>query len=498
MIDTVASGLGEFWARLMIHLWQVTLIMIPLFFIGRWLRRAPATVVHAVWSTGLIKLLLPLAIFGGLARGVMRLLPDAAGTSATETANTVLVAVTTVLMAPGSVRTADVGGRMFPWVVVGLSALWICGVVWFLVRFGREVGFMRKIAREPQVQLSPNERSKLDNAIGTTGVTSGRIKICKTAFLPSVVGLLRPTIVIPRQLISDLSLDELRAVLVHEDTHRRRFDPLQSVVHRVCAALFFFYPFIWPLLKRLRESAEFACDDAAIERGIARDAYARAISKTLQLGLSPAGNVSMAGSGNASLLRRRLDRLMSLRRSTMSLKYRITVAAVILLAGLGSFWPLQITGEARENAARRVVEASMEENSQKQKDTDAKKKEKTVKAKTVDVYTMEPPSKPPKLLKSEPPYFPEAARASGTGAHVTVRLLVLPDGSADSVTVDVMSRGHGDDFEKSVRDAIATWRFEPGEDENGKPIKAWVKMSIQFKLDDCEERTRKESADEND
>jgi TonB family protein len=490
MIEFAASGLNEFWSNVWMHLWQVTLILVPFFVAERWLTRAPASVTHAFWSTGLIKLFLPLAVFGGLIRGVIQVLPDTALALATQPTNAALAAVTTVLTVPalpGPPPQTAVNIPWLPWFVAGLSALWISGVVWLLARLVRDIVCMMRIGRSPRVSLNSGMQAKLNNMLRRADIPVCRVMICEAATLPSVVGFFKPTIVVPCRLVTHLSDDELFAVLVHEDAHRRRFDPLQSVVHRFCAALFYFYPLVWPLLRRLREATEFACDEAAIRRGVSTDTYTRAVSKTLQLGLTPAGFVSMAGAGNISFIKRRLDRLVSSRRSTMSVKYKSAIVAAVLLVVLGSFWPLQMAVGGSNDSGASVTMARTQKKSDQQKDGD---KQAAAKTKAIRMYKTEPASKPPHLLKSEPPYFPDEARRAGTEAHVEVHLLVTAAGTVDSVTVDVKSKDHGMEFEKAVKDAIATWRFEPGENDGGEPVNAWVKMTIQFKLDNCDDAVK--------
>jgi protein TonB len=109
----------------------------------------------------------------------------------------------------------------------------------------------------------------------------------------------------------------------------------------------------------------------------------------------------------------------------------------------------------------------------------------------VEAHTTESASKPPNLLESDAPLFPEEARKAGSGAHVIVKLLVKTDGTADSVTVDVKSKSHGEEFEKAIRDAVENWRFEPGENEDGEPVPAWVKVKVQFELDNCDDAEKK-------
>ncbi|MEJ2722115.1 MAG: M56 family metallopeptidase, partial [bacterium] len=251
MIENIAAGLFAFWTGMLGHLWQVTLILAPLFVLDRWLRRAPSEVIHLIWSAGLIKLLLPLAVFGGLARSVMRLFPEAAQPLVSSPSNPALTAVTTVLTVPGAGAAPGTESHWLVWIVMGATAVWIAGVAGCLTRLAGEITAMRACGSDSAIPLRDAEAIKLRRALDRAGIPAGRVRIDGTEILPSVTGLLKPVVRLPHRLVASLPDDELLAVLVHEDAHRRRFDPLRALTHRLCASLFFFYPLIWPLLRRL-------------------------------------------------------------------------------------------------------------------------------------------------------------------------------------------------------------------------------------------------------
>jgi hypothetical protein len=93
---------------------------------------------------------------------------------------------------------------------------------------------------------------------------AGTLLVDDSAPLAFCTGYLRPRVYISRGAVARLPEDELRAVLAHEDEHRRRRDPLRQACARVlCDALFFL-----PVLRALRDSsaalAELLADDAAV------------------------------------------------------------------------------------------------------------------------------------------------------------------------------------------------------------------------------------------
>jgi hypothetical protein len=46
--------LEQFWLAIGAHLWQTTLVVLPLFLLARAMRNAPARLVNVLWSIGLV------------------------------------------------------------------------------------------------------------------------------------------------------------------------------------------------------------------------------------------------------------------------------------------------------------------------------------------------------------------------------------------------------------------------------------------------------------
>jgi hypothetical protein len=98
--------------------------------------------------------------------------------------------------------------------------------------------------------------------------------------VPSVVGLLDPTVLVPRSLVGTLADDEVEAILVHELSHLQRGDLLANAVQRVVATLLFFHPVVRWISRRIDEDREMCCDDLVIRMGVPKRTYARALART--------------------------------------------------------------------------------------------------------------------------------------------------------------------------------------------------------------------------
>jgi beta-lactamase regulating signal transducer with metallopeptidase domain len=96
-----------------------------------------------------------------------------------------------------------------------------------------------------------------------------RVRMVDAAGDAAVVGLLRPTILVPRELIGDRT--RLAHVLLHECAHLKRGDLWWSHLSLLLAILLWFHPAVWIARARLASLRELACD-AHVARLLGSDA----------------------------------------------------------------------------------------------------------------------------------------------------------------------------------------------------------------------------------
>lgn len=295
------------WIDVVSHLWQTTIVLAVLALLAGAMRRAPARLLNILWWIGLAKLLVPVQLVAPLVR---RVTDPIAG----EVAAGVHIPGVAVWLHRAAPVFDPAAGRQAGWAGAGflgaaLVLLWIAGAVWLaasLVRARRAGTIGQAVSCDG---LPPGLRTRLGAAIEGTGVPASAIRVTRASVMPATIGIARRAIVVPEVLITRLETPELRAVLLHEDAHRRRLDPLQGAVRRAAAVAFYFFPPLWPLLARLRETGEMACDEAVIRRGVAPFDYARALARTMSIGLEPHGFAAALARGTPSLTRRRFARL---------------------------------------------------------------------------------------------------------------------------------------------------------------------------------------------
>lgn len=88
------------------------------------------------------------------------------------------------------------------------------------------------------------------------------LRLTDTAMSPAVCGLFRPIILLPRQLIERLSIEQLRTVLLHELIHLRRRDLWVNCVQSILQFVCWWHPLLWFANARIRRVREEAVDEA--------------------------------------------------------------------------------------------------------------------------------------------------------------------------------------------------------------------------------------------
>jgi len=156
-------------------------------------------------------------------------------------------------------------GRMHPWtfsVTAAVSLLlsatllaWLARMAWILVMARCEIRPLR--GAEPSVALKESEqRTRVQYVQCLAG--DRPLAFC--------AGALRPRIFVTRSLVCQLKPAELDAVLLHEEHHRRRRDPLRYAMRRAAADAGFYVPLLQWWAQHRFEAAELAADRAALQQ----------------------------------------------------------------------------------------------------------------------------------------------------------------------------------------------------------------------------------------
>jgi beta-lactamase regulating signal transducer with metallopeptidase domain len=152
--------------------------------------------------------------------------------------------------------------------------------------------------------------------------------------VPTVIGWLKPVLLLPASALAGLSPSQLEAIFAHELAHVRRHDYLVNLLQTVVETLLFYHPAVWWLSSRIRAERENCCDDLAVALCGDRVAYARALADLEELRGS-GGRLVLAANG-ASLVQR-IRRLLGAPTHTEKTPGWLAGGlALVLLSGIGA------------------------------------------------------------------------------------------------------------------------------------------------------------------
>lgn len=210
---------------------------------------------------------------------------------------------------------------------------WTLGFAWSLARLLVGWDAARRLARDARpapmlerlvaTELPPRASLRLSNAIAS----------------PMVVGLRRPTILLPHALATALPEAILVDIVRHEIAHVRRCDLPVTLVQRLLLAFYWWSPLLRLIGSRLDLAREMACDERAARRSGACREYARSLLRgAAQAFARPASPLLASGIfGTRSALARRIESLLEIDASTAPAGARpaLFACAIVFATGLG-------------------------------------------------------------------------------------------------------------------------------------------------------------------
>ena len=181
----------------------------------------------------------------------------------------------TMARSVSSVDAVPVGIRTWlPLVVL----LWIAGVGVLLLRLLGGWWRVHRLQRVSRV-AKPSAWSAAAARIATSLGVARRVHVVDSLHVdtPTVIGWLKPVILLPVAALAGLSPSQVEAILAHELAHIRRHDFLVNLLQTFAETVLFYHPAVWWLSARIRTEREHCCD--AIALSVCGDAvsYAEAL-----------------------------------------------------------------------------------------------------------------------------------------------------------------------------------------------------------------------------
>ncbi len=260
---------------------------------------------------------------------------------------------------PFKQRVVDTLEPALPYIVSG----WLIGVfglsIWNLGGWTQ----LQRLKRRMVKQVDSTLLNKLK-------VLTKRLKVKQTVRLmesalvqiPTVVGWLRPIILLPASALTGLSAEQLEAIVAHELAHIKRFDYLVNILQTIVETLGFYHPAVWWVSHKIRAERENCCDDMAVSISGDRVSYAGALASMEEIRVGRRKIAVAAGGGN---LFRRICRLLGKDSAdNTSLSWVPAVTVILLIIALAIPTTLALTNKSESILTQPQAELLVEDDIQ--------------------------------------------------------------------------------------------------------------------------------------
>lgn len=270
------------WTEIVNHLWQSTLFVAAIAALAALLREHGAHARYWLWWSASVKFLVPFSLLTLLGETLT------AGASPFDVPADWSAAL-------GKLAEPMPQQAAWPPLAVAALAAWGCGFLAVLGSYVARALRLRALVRAsvPFAAVLPAAR----------GARAPEVRCSAALVEPSLVGIVRPVLLLPEGITERLSKAQLDAVLAHELCHFRRRDNLTAVAQMAAEAAFWFHPFVWWVGARLVDERERACDEAVVGAGHDGRTYAEGILNVCEHYVASSLKCS-AGVSGADLKRR--------------------------------------------------------------------------------------------------------------------------------------------------------------------------------------------------
>ncbi|HEY2383610.1 MAG TPA: M56 family metallopeptidase [Terriglobia bacterium] len=307
------------------HLWQSSLFAGVAGLLTLALRKNRASVRYWLWLAASVKFLIPFSLLVSIGGQFdWRTAPSVTRTPLPVAMDQIVQPFAVTVSGPLLAAVPETRSAI-PIVFLGV---WLCGFavsVFCWVRAWRHIRAAVRTASPLHVAVRRDSAS---------------IPVmCSRALLePCVFGLVRPILLLPHGIEDRLTPQQLETILAHEFCHIRRRDNLTAAIHMVAETVFWFYPLVPWIGKRLIEEREHACDEEVLRITQDPESYAQGILNVCKLYLESSGTCAAGVTG--SDLKRRVEAIMHDR---IAVKLNGGKKALLVGAGIASvFLPLGI------------------------------------------------------------------------------------------------------------------------------------------------------------
>ena len=243
----------------------------------------------------------------------------------------------------GTAGLAQLAERYFPYLV----ALYAAGVLVQLCILIYSYRKLEQVKAAAHQQAPPLWMERFVQVLAELKISRQvQFKLSDKVNVPLVIGFFKPLILFPVSMATQLDIQQVEAILIHELSHVRRHDFLLNLIKTGIETVMFFNPFVWLSSRFIRIEREHDCDDRVVKFTGTPLTYAHALLKIEILKEKDTPALSLAANGSSQHLYHRIKRITDMKTTYMNAKQRMFAVALTL----GTIVSLAWVSPAKEQA----------------------------------------------------------------------------------------------------------------------------------------------------
>ena len=220
-------------------------------------------------------------------------------------------------------------------VAYGLLAVYVLFLFYRSVKLFRAWARTRTERRDARsIELAGEIQTIVANCERAFGVTGTRMVSSASLLAPATVGIFRPLIILPEELLCAADVDALTAAIGHELVHVARHDYLLNLIYELIFLPLSFHPAAALMRRRIMQTRELRCDELVAERLLDPQVYARSLVRLARSAttLNRRARTVTVGIADADILEVRIMSLLKRTKLNAGRKRHWLIAAAVLLA----------------------------------------------------------------------------------------------------------------------------------------------------------------------
>lgn len=214
---------------------------------------------------------------------------------------------------------------------IWIAMIYITGITLFLSRLAFNLIWIYRLKSTNVSPVNSYWLNIMNSCITRLGISKQvQIFFSSHVDVPMVMGIVKPVILIPIALASQMSTQQAEAIILHELSHIKRNDYLINILQMVIETLLFFNPFVWLISSTIRQEREKCCDDMVVKHSADKIQYVKALTALETFRQSPTSPM-LGVTGSKNILLNRIKRIMEMKQKNINYSQLAVVVISLLL-----------------------------------------------------------------------------------------------------------------------------------------------------------------------